>query len=91
MRVFLAGMMMGEAPLHEGHLEAMLKLARMGVIIAPPWPPFYARPASIEDLVREIAARLLSWAGIEPGDRMTRWEASPSLNTKPVSSDGFHQ
>jgi 4-hydroxy-3-polyprenylbenzoate decarboxylase len=74
-----------EAPLHEGHLEAMLKLARMGVVVAPPVPPFYARPASIEDLVREIAARLLNWAGIEPGDHMTRWEGSPSLSTKPVS------
>lgn len=74
-----------EAPLHEGHLEAMLKLARMGVVVAPPMPPFYTQPASIEDLVREIAARLLNWAGIEPGDHMTRWDGSPSLNTKPVS------
>jgi 4-hydroxy-3-polyprenylbenzoate decarboxylase len=62
-----------EAPLHEGHLEAMLRLARMGVVIAPPVPPFYARPASMEDVVREIAARLLNWAGVDPGERMTRW------------------
>jgi 4-hydroxy-3-polyprenylbenzoate decarboxylase len=62
-----------EAPLHEGHLGAMLRLARMGAVIAPPVPPFYARPASMEDVVREIAARLLNWAGIDPGDRMTRW------------------
>ena len=62
-----------EAPLHEGHLEAMLRLARLGAVIAPPVPPFYARPASMEDMVREIAARLIGWAGIDPGDRMTRW------------------
>lgn len=62
-----------EAPLHEGHLEAMLKLARMGAIIAPPVPPFYARPTTMEDMVREIAARLLQWAGIDPGESMTRW------------------
>jgi 4-hydroxy-3-polyprenylbenzoate decarboxylase len=62
-----------EAPLHEGHLDAMLRLARMGAVIAPPVPPFYARPASMEDVVREIAARLLNWAGIDPGDQMTRW------------------
>lgn len=49
-----------EAPLHEGHLEAMLKLSRMGAIIAPPVPPFYTRPTSIENLLREIAARLLN-------------------------------
>lgn len=62
-----------EAPLHEGHLEAMLRLARMGAVIAPPVPPFYARPATMEEVVREIAARLLNWAGIDPGERMTRW------------------
>lgn len=63
-----------EAPLHEGHLEAMLKLSRMGATIAPPVPPFYTRPASIEDLLREIVARLINWAGIDPGGQMTRWE-----------------
>lgn len=62
-----------EAPLHEGHLEAMLKLARLGAVIAPPVPPFYARPAAMDDLVREIAARLVQWAGIDPGRCMTRW------------------
>mgnify|MGYP000858664567 CR=1 FL=1 len=62
-----------EAPLHEGHLEAMLRLARMGAVIAPPVPPFYVRPTSIEDVVREIAVRLIDWAGVDPGDRMTRW------------------
>jgi 4-hydroxy-3-polyprenylbenzoate decarboxylase len=62
-----------EAPLHEGHLDAMLRLARLGAVIAPPVPPFYARPASIEDVVREIAARLVNWAGIDPGKQMTRW------------------
>lgn len=62
-----------EAPLHEGHLESMLRLARMGAVIAPPVPPFYTKPASVEAMVREIAARLVEWAGIDPGDRLTRW------------------
>lgn len=62
-----------EAPLHEGHLESMLKLARMGAVIAPPVPPFYARPATMEALVREIAGRLVGWAGVEPGGAVTRW------------------
>ncbi|MGB3506786.1 MAG: hypothetical protein WBA37_15555, partial [Xanthobacteraceae bacterium] len=59
--------------LHEGHLDAMLRLARLGAVIAPPVPPFYAAPASIEDIVREIAARLIGWAGVDPGEAMTRW------------------
>ena len=62
-----------EAPLHEGHLEAMLRLARLGAVIAPPVPPFYARPATVEEMVREIAARLVNWAGVDPGACMTRW------------------
>lgn len=62
-----------EAPLHEGHLDAMLRLTRMGAIIAPPVPPFYVKPASIEAMIAEIAARLVSWAGVDPGDRLTRW------------------
>lgn len=62
-----------EAPLHEGHLEAMLRLARMGAVIAPPVPPFYTRPSSIGQMVREIAARLVNWAGVDPGDALTRW------------------
>lgn len=33
-----------EAPLHEGHLEAMLRLARMGAVVALRVPPFYAVP-----------------------------------------------
>ena len=62
-----------EAPLHEGHLDTMLRLARMGAVIAPPVPPFYTRPETMEALVREIAARLVNWAGIDPGGRLTRW------------------
>ncbi len=69
-----------EAPLHEGHLEAMLRLARLGAVIAPPVPPFYARPATIDDLVREIAARLVQWAGIDPGRCMTRWGGDLGAN-----------
>lgn len=62
-----------EAPLHEGHLTSMLALARMGAVVVPPVPPFYARPSSFEDVIREIAARLVNWVGVDPGGQMTRW------------------
>lgn len=62
-----------EAPLHEGHLTSMLALCRMGAIIAPPMPPFYVAALTLDDMVREIAARLIGWAGVDPGDAMTRW------------------
>jgi flavin prenyltransferase len=36
-------------------------------------PPFYAAVLTMDDMVREIAARLVGWAGVDPGDAMTRW------------------
>jgi 4-hydroxy-3-polyprenylbenzoate decarboxylase len=46
----------------------------MGAIVAPPVPHFYAKPRSVEDIVREIAARVVAWLGLEPGEAMTRWQ-----------------
>jgi 4-hydroxy-3-polyprenylbenzoate decarboxylase len=48
-----------ESPLSEIHLENMLKLARMGAVIAPPLPAFYNHPKSLDDLVSHTASRLL--------------------------------
>lgn len=79
-----------EAPLHEGHLDAMLRLARLGAVIAPPMPPFYCRPASMEDMVREIAARLLNWAGVDPGEQMTRWSGDLLKDAGGSADNGRH-
>jgi len=68
-----------EAPLHEGHLKSMLALTRMGAIVAPPVPHFYTKPRSVDDIVREIAARVLVWLGLEPGEAMTRWQGAPGI------------
>src|SRR5918993_2853631 len=48
-----------EAPLSDIHLENMLKLSRMGVVICPPMPAFYTKPATLDDLVTYSAVRLL--------------------------------
>ena len=53
-----------EAPLSEIHLENMLKLSRMGVVIAPPVPAFYSRPQTIDEMVNHTAARLLDQFGL---------------------------
>ncbi len=53
-----------EAPLSEIHLDNMLKLSRMGVVIAPPMPAFYARPTSIDEMVNYTCVRLLDQLGI---------------------------
>ena len=60
-----------EAPLSEIHLENMLKLSRMGVVISPPVPAFYSRPASIDEMVNYTCIRLLDQLGIHV--ETTRW------------------
>lgn len=53
-----------ESPLSEIHLKNMLKLSRMGVVICPPVPGFYARPKSIDEMVDHTVARILDQLGI---------------------------
>ncbi len=60
-----------EAPLNEIHLENMLKLSRMGVVIAPPVPAFYAKPDTVDEIVNHTVARLLDQFGIHVD--MARW------------------
>lgn len=60
-----------EAPLSEIHLENMLKLARMGVVISPPVPAFYSRPANLDEMVNYSCVRLLDQLGIHVDT--TRW------------------
>lgn len=66
-----------EAPLHEGHLEAMLKVTRMGGIVFPPVPPYYSGLTSMDDVNRQIAARGVATAGIDPGCHLKRWDGLP--------------
>ena len=63
-------LMVRETPLHLGHLRTMVKLAEMGAVIAPPLPAFYARPASLEEMVDQSVGRALdlfglSWRGVK--------------------------
>jgi len=69
-----------EAPLSEIHLENMLKLARMGAVIAPPMPSFYGRPRSIDDLVNHTVVRLLDQLDIHL-DVANRWEGLQEVGT----------
>jgi 4-hydroxy-3-polyprenylbenzoate decarboxylase len=53
-----------ETPLSAIHLENLLKLARAGAVILPPAPGFYARPATVGDLVDFVVARVLDQLGV---------------------------
>jgi 4-hydroxy-3-polyprenylbenzoate decarboxylase len=60
-----------ESPFSAIHLENMLKLSRLGVIIAPPIPAYYIKPKSIKELNKYFVGRILDHLGIESG--IKRW------------------
>ena len=49
-----------ETPLSAIHLENMATLARLGVTVLPPEPPFYLRPKSLDDVVDFIVQKTLA-------------------------------
>jgi 4-hydroxy-3-polyprenylbenzoate decarboxylase len=67
-----------EAPFSAIHLENMLKLARLGVVILPPNPGFYHKPASIADLIDFVVARILDQLGIK-NTLSPRWGDETSM------------
>jgi 4-hydroxy-3-polyprenylbenzoate decarboxylase len=66
-------LMVRESPLHEIHLENMLKLARMGAVVMPPMPAFYNHPETLDDMVNHLVMRALDQFGITL-DLMKRWD-----------------
>ena len=57
-------LMVRETPLHLGHLRTMVRLAEMGAIIAPPLPAFYAKPATLDEMVDQAVGRALDLFGL---------------------------
>jgi polyprenyl P-hydroxybenzoate/phenylacrylic acid decarboxylase-like protein len=63
-----------ETPFNLAHLRNMTAVTEMGGIVFPPVPAFYARPASIEDMVDHTVGRVLDLFDIEHRDLVQRWE-----------------
>jgi 4-hydroxy-3-polyprenylbenzoate decarboxylase len=59
-----------EAPLHSGHIRLMSLAAESGAIIFPPVPAFYTHPQNLDDIVTNIAGRVLARVGV-----MNEWYA----------------
>ena len=76
-------LMVRETPLHLGHLRTMTALTEMGAIIAPPLPAFYARPASIEEMVDQSVGRALDVFGLS-WSPVRRWgeDIGPQTDTE---------
>jgi 4-hydroxy-3-polyprenylbenzoate decarboxylase len=76
-------LMIRETPLHLGHLRTMVRLAEMGAVIAPPLPAFYAKPATIEEMVDQSVGRALDLFGLS-WKPVKRW----GRDIGPLKSEG---
>jgi flavin prenyltransferase len=61
-----------ESPFNDIHLENMLKLSRMGAVIAPPVPAFYNHPRTVDEVVNHTVGRILDLFDL-PLDLVDRW------------------
>lgn len=61
-----------ETPLNLIHLRNMETVTLAGATVLPPMPAFYHQPATITDLLRQTAGKVLDQFGIEH-DAFTRW------------------
>jgi len=72
-----------ETPLHTGHLRTMVALSEMGAVIAPPVPAFYAKPASIAEMIDQTLGRVLDLFGLDSGT-VKRWGEPADRDRAPV-------
>lgn len=64
-----------ETPLHLGHLRNMVAVTEMGAIVMPPVPAFYHRPASVADIVDQLAARAIDLLGLPVAPLAREWQS----------------
>jgi flavin prenyltransferase len=65
-------LMVRETPLHEGHLELMMRVSRRGGIILQPVPAFYHLPKTIDDIVNQSVGKALDQFSID-ANLFNRW------------------
>lgn len=62
-----------ETPLHLGHLRNMVAVTEMGAVVMPPVPAFYHRPASVADIVDQLAARAIDLLDLPYAPMAREW------------------
>ncbi len=63
-----------ETPLHEGHLDLMMRVTRMGGVIMPPVPAFYHMPKTIDEIIYQTVGKALDQFSID-AHLFNRWGA----------------
>ena len=71
-----------EMPYNLIHLENMERVTRAGAIVIPASPQFYSKPATVEELVDTVVAKILKHLGAvtveECASVVKPWEGGPS-------------
>lgn len=70
-----------EAPLSSIHLRNATTISDAGGVIYPLVPTFYARPESLEDVVRDMAARLVELCGVDTPEA-PRWTETVDIDPR---------
>jgi flavin prenyltransferase len=70
-------LMVRETPLHAGHIHSLAAVTEAGAIVYPPVPAFYARPASIEEMIDHTLGRVLDLFDVD-ARTVRRWQGAVS-------------
>jgi 4-hydroxy-3-polyprenylbenzoate decarboxylase len=71
-------LMLRETPLHLGHIRNMAQVTEMGAVVYPPVPAFYAKPATLAEMVDHTLGRVLDLFDIDAGT-VRRWQGPGKL------------
>jgi 4-hydroxy-3-polyprenylbenzoate decarboxylase len=74
-------LMVRETPLHAGHLRSMAAVTDAGAIVYPPVPAFYARPASLREMIDHTVGRVLDMFDVDT-ETVYRWEGIAAAMTE---------
>jgi 4-hydroxy-3-polyprenylbenzoate decarboxylase len=58
-------LMVRETPLHAGHIRSLAAVTEAGAVVYPPVPAFYAKPATLEEMVDHSLGRVLDLFDID--------------------------
>lgn len=73
-------LMLRETPLHLGHIRTMAAVTEAGAIVYPPVPAFYARPASLDEMVDHTLGRVLDLFDLDLSG-LRRWTGEKSAGS----------
>ena len=75
-----------ETPLSTIHLKHMLTLSKLGAVIMPPNPAYYAHPSNINDILDQFVGRMLDQLGID-SPNIERWDGIKASSGEIVPLD----